>query len=122
MSNMLNDLHDICETLGAELSKVNSKLKAGNGTLSPSDLDLVDKLTHAIKSVETTKAMLEGTKSGYGKNNDAGDYATGGWQSHLSHSNPGNYGSDEKYRLEDIARTTRDPRIRSEIEQLLYRM
>lgn len=53
-------LEDICEVLNNELSKVNKKLEKANGEMSTGDLDYVDKLTHAIKSVKTTLAMLEG--------------------------------------------------------------
>ena len=58
MHNLYEDLTDVCEMLSEELKKANDKLaKNGNG-MTASDLDYIDKLTHAIKSVKTTKAML----------------------------------------------------------------
>lgn len=64
MHNLYEDLTDVCEMLSEELKKANDKLaKNGNGMTS-SDLDYIDKLTHAIKSVKTTKAMLE-SEDGY---------------------------------------------------------
>ncbi len=64
MHNLYEDLTDVCEMLSEELKKANDKLtKNGNGITS-SDLDYIDKLTHAIKSVKTTKAMLE-SEDGY---------------------------------------------------------
>ena len=55
----MNDLHEMCETLSKELGEANMKVKSSGGKLSGSDLDYIDKLTHAIKSIKTTIAMEE---------------------------------------------------------------
>jgi hypothetical protein len=55
----LNDLHEMCETLSHELGEANDKISKSGGKLSGSDLDYVDKLTHALKSIKTTIAMVE---------------------------------------------------------------
>ena len=55
----LNDLHDMCDVLARELGEANDKVRQGGGKLSGSDLDYVDKLTHALKSIKTTIAMIE---------------------------------------------------------------
>ena len=55
----INDLHDMCEVLSHELGEANNKIKQAGGRLSGSDLDYVDKLTHALKSIKTTIAMAE---------------------------------------------------------------
>lgn len=55
----LNDLHEMCDTLSRELGEANEKVRQGGGKLSGSDLDYVDKLTHALKSIKTTIAMME---------------------------------------------------------------
>ena len=60
----LKDLHDMCDTLSRELSSANDKIRQNGGTLSGADLDYVDKLTHAIKSIKTTIAMIE-AEDGY---------------------------------------------------------
>lgn len=73
----LKDLHEICDTLSHELGKANKKIMQAGGTLSAGDLEYVDKLTHAIKSVKTTIAMMEAEDEGesgyymprYGSNN-----------------------------------------------------
>ena len=62
MSKLHEDLNAICKVLTNDLSRVVDKLNGTGGMISPSDLDYVDRLTHAIKSVETTKAMLSATK------------------------------------------------------------
>lgn len=61
----LNTLYDICETLNQELEEANRKIQKSGGQLSPGDLEYVDKLTHSIKSVKTTIAMLEAKDKGY---------------------------------------------------------
>lgn len=66
-------LYDMCEMLNKELDKANDKLKRSGGEMSAGDLDYVDKLTHAIKSVKTTLAMLESEGNSYGYDYTDGD-------------------------------------------------
>lgn len=63
----LKDLHETCETLSRELGEANKKIERAGGKMTAGDLDYIDKLTHAIKSVKTTIAMMEadGGESGY---------------------------------------------------------
>lgn len=64
----LKDLHETCETLSRELGEANEKIKRAGGKMSSGDLEYLDRLTHAIKSVKTTIAMMEaedGGESGY---------------------------------------------------------
>ena len=64
----LKDMHETCETLSRELGEANEKIKRAGGKLSSGDLEYLDRLTHAIKSVKTTIAMMEaedGGESGY---------------------------------------------------------
>ena len=60
----LNDLHEMCDILSRELGEATEKIKHGGGKLSGSDLDYVDKLTHALKSIKTTIAMIEAEDNG----------------------------------------------------------
>ena len=55
----LNDLHEMCEVLSRELGEANDKIKQAGGKLSGDDVSYIDKLTHAIKSIKTTIAMIE---------------------------------------------------------------
>lgn len=76
----LKDLHEMCETLSRELGEANDKVRQGGG-LSGSDLDYIDKLTHALKSVKTTIAMAEaddGESGTYPYYNYRGSYNRGG--------------------------------------------
>lgn len=73
----LKDLHETCETLSRELGEANEKIKRAGGKLTTGDLDYIDRLTHALKSVKTTIAMMEAEDEGesgyymprYGSNN-----------------------------------------------------
>lgn len=67
----LDALYDVCEKLMKELDKANDKMKKGGDNLTAGDLEYLDKITHAIKSVKTTIAMEE---SSY---DDGGSYDGG---------------------------------------------
>lgn len=58
MDKKLEVLHDLCETLSRELEDVNEKIRKAGG-MSAGDLETVDKLSHALKSIKTTIAMME---------------------------------------------------------------
>lgn len=55
----LDTLYDICETLNKELEEANEKIRKAGGKLSAGDIPMIDAITHAIKSVKTTIAMIE---------------------------------------------------------------
>lgn len=60
----LNDLHETCDMLSRELREANEKIRNAGGKLSSGDLEYIDRLTHAIKSVKTTIAMVEAEEDG----------------------------------------------------------
>ncbi len=60
----LKDLHETCETLSRELGEANKKIERAGGKMSSGDLEYLDRLTHAIKSVKTTIAMMEAEDDG----------------------------------------------------------
>lgn len=64
MDEKLKTLHDLCEELNKELEEVNDKIKRGGG-MSAGDLETIDKLSHALKSIKTTIAMMESDEDGY---------------------------------------------------------
>ena len=61
---LYESLESICKVLTKELSKVVEKIESSGSVISPSDVEYVNNLTHAIKSVETTKAMLSAENGG----------------------------------------------------------
>ena len=60
----IKDLHDMCEVISEEIADANRKIQQGGGKLSAGDIDYIDKLTHALKSIKTTIAMME-SEDGY---------------------------------------------------------
>lgn len=67
----LDNLYEICETLDRELTEANEKIRQAGGKLSAGDLEVIDKITHSIKSVKTTISMLE---EGYPRSASRGYY------------------------------------------------
>lgn len=55
----IKDLHELCETISEAIGEANEKIRSGGGKLTAGDVDYVDKLTHALKSVKATLAMME---------------------------------------------------------------
>ena len=61
------DLEELCETVGQKITESNDKIRMSNGDLTGGDIDYVDKLTHTLKSIKTTMAMMDSEGySGYG--------------------------------------------------------
>ena len=82
MHDIMEELYDLCETLEKDLAKTNEKLRMAGGELSGSDLEYIDKLTHSLKSIKTTVAMIEaddgfsreggGNRGGGGRSREGG--------------------------------------------------
>ena len=64
MYDVYNELEELCETTSKELKDVNNKIRNAGGKLSPSDIEMADKLTHTLKSIKTTMAMMD-AEDGY---------------------------------------------------------
>lgn len=58
MDKKIETLHKLCEALMEELEEYSKKIEKSDG-MSVGDLEAVDKLSHALKSVKTTIAMME---------------------------------------------------------------
>ena len=57
--DLLKEVYDMRETVGHKIAQANKKIKANGGDIANDDVDIVDKLSHSIKSLVTTCAMLE---------------------------------------------------------------
>ena len=64
MDEKMRTLHELCEVISRELEDVSQKIRSAGGGMSAGDLELVDKLTHALKSIKTTMAMMESEDEG----------------------------------------------------------
>jgi len=93
---MYDELKHICEILKNELANVNKKLDKSDGVLSGDDISYIDKLTHSIKSIKTTIAMMEA---------DGGE--SGRYMPHYGMYR-NSYGMDDSYNRGDSYRRGRD--------------
>lgn len=59
MHEKLETLYELCETVDRELREAVDKMRSAGGKLTAGDVDYIDKLTHTLKSVKTTIAMME---------------------------------------------------------------
>lgn len=55
----IKDLHELCETLSEAIREANEKIRSSGGKLTSGDTTYIDQLTHALKSVKATIAMME---------------------------------------------------------------
>ena len=102
-------MEDLKEMLCEELRDIAQK-----GELTTSTLDIVDKLTHSVKSIDTILAM-----EGYGSSYKRGRSATTGRYISMS---PGYSRDDLKDKLEDMAENAPDEHTRQEIHRLISKM
>lgn len=59
MDEKIKTLYELCETVSRELEDANEKIRKAGGKVSAGDVDYIDKLTHSMKSIKTTIAMME---------------------------------------------------------------
>ena len=126
----LNDLHEMCDTLSNELREANEKINAGGGKLSGDDISYIDKLTHAIKSIKTTIAMMEaeGGTSGYdgtytGTYGRRGSYARGRRRDSMGRYSSRYSGSNDMIaELRDLMEDAPDERTRQEFKRFIAKM
>lgn len=75
METLYNDLEDLCEIVSDKISEANKKMMQG-GDLTGGDVEYLDKLTHMLKSIKTTMAMMD-AESGEYSGNDRYSYDNG---------------------------------------------
>lgn len=130
------DLHELCETLSREIGETNTKIRKSGGKLSAGDLEYVDKLTHALKSVKATLAMME--DEGYsemypysmdGSYNRSYNHGRGSYNRSYKRDSRGRYASDGYSRdggmveeLRDLMRDAPDERTRQEFQRFISKI
>lgn len=117
------ELKSICKTLEKELVKVNESISK-NG-FSMSDLDYIDKLTHAIKSVKTTDAMIDsGMSHRMSRDNYNDNYNSNYNDNSYNRDSMGRYARDSHSmmsRLQDLRQDAPD-NMRYEFDKFIERM
>lgn len=117
MDKKLDTLYDLCETVSKELESANEKINGAGGELSAGDLEYLDKLTHTMKSLKTTIAMIESENEGY-----SGRYYYGDNMSMENRNGRGNYARRNSYANRSRGRYSRDDSredFMGEIEELM---
>lgn len=126
----IKDLHELCETLSREIGEANDKIRKAGGKLSAGDLEYVDKLTHALKSVKATIAMME--DEGY-SGRMAYDNGSHPYRSYARRDSRGRYsgryaregysrGSDMVTELRELMEDAPDDRTRAEFQRFISKI
>ena len=76
METLYNDLEDLCEIVSDKISEANKKMMQG-GDLTGGDVEYLDKLTHMLKSIKTTMAMMDAESGEYSGNDRYSGYDGG---------------------------------------------
>lgn len=98
MKSLYEDLENMCEIVGNELSTANAKIKKAEGKLTGDDISYIDKLTHTLKSIKGTLAMM-----------DENDYSQRGYTSRTMPLYYGNsYAGRRNARRDSMGRYSRD--------------
>ena len=132
MHRLYDDLEEICETLADDLSRTNEKLSKAGGEITASDLEYINRLTHAIKSVKTSMAMIEAEENGYsyddGMSNGSyrGSYARGrnARRDSRGRYSKGGYSHDSGMlsELRELMKEAPDEQTRMDIQRMITRM
>ena len=122
----IDALYDLCETISYEIEDANDKIRQAGGKLSAGDVDYIDKLTHALKSIKTTIAMVEsegdysrddGTRGGQMyRGGMGGSYARGRGRN-AKRDSMGRYSSRGYSRAEGVKQMLEDAMERAESER-----
>lgn len=91
--DVYKELCDLKETIANEITQANKEIKKSGGDLNSGDIEMIDKLTHSMKSLITACAMLEAEENGYSGDymQDGGSYR-GGYSSRRGYSREGRNG------------------------------
>ena len=120
----IKDLHELCETLSGEIAEVNDKIRAAGGKMSTGDLETLDKLTHALKSVKAVIAMDDEGYSG-----KYPYYYDRMGRSYARRDSRGRYSGERGYsrndlldKMRDLMDEATDDRTRSEMKRLVEKL
>lgn len=137
------ELHELCDTIGEAIAEANEKIRNAGGKLTAGDVDYVDKLTHAMKSIKTTLEKMEGEEysgywpgayddgtmnRGYSRRMYNGSYARGRG-SNAKRDSMGRYSSEGYSRhgdmmteLRELMEDAPDERTRQEFQRFIHKL
>ena len=136
------DLEELYQTLGHKVAEANDKIRMSNGDITGADLEYVDRLSHALKSIKTTMAMMEAEDGGYSYDSGnmggtSGRYYNNGRSAargrNAKRDSMGRYsrsrgysGADENdgiiEQLREIMQDANDEKTRQEFEKMIRRL
>lgn len=87
----LNDLYELCDIISRKVREATEKIRSAGGELSGGDVEYVDKLTHTLKSIKTTIAMMEAEDGRSNRDGYNGNYNGGTGNSYKYGYNSGYY-------------------------------
>ena len=134
MDKKLETLHDLCEVISRELEDANEKIRKAGGKISAGDLEYIDKLTHSLKSIKTTIAMMEAEdEDGYSNRGYMPYYGSNSYAGRMHakrdsmgrYSRRGGYSMDNKEMIEelrDLMNDAPDDRTRQEFQSFIDKM
>lgn len=140
--DLYNELERLCGVVEDEIKRVNQKLDKAGGELSGDDISYIDKLTHTIKSIKTTMAMMDAEDGGYSRDGmiyggthngryGGTSYARG--RSYAKRDSMGRYSRNRGYsrdgeteeiveQLREIMQDTQDERTRQEFQKFIQKV
>ena len=136
MKDILTELYDMKEAIAREIGEANRRIRQSDDKISMDDLEVIDKLTHSLKSLTTVCAMLEAEEEGYSGDYMAGQSYRGGYSGREGRTryNRNSYGregrnsygysrtGDINDRLRQMMNEAPDENTRMEIRKLIDRM
>ena len=128
--DLMKDLEELKGFVGREIEKANNRIRQNNGGITTGDLDIINKLTHSMKSLVTICAMLEdeeeGGYSGRGYAYRRGERRDGygGRSGYMARERrDGGYSrADIREHLNDMMNDAPDENTRMEIRRVIERM
>lgn len=122
MRDIYENLEELCELTGKKLSEATDKLRSAQGRVTQGDMEYLDTLTHMLKSIKTTMAMMGGGSSYDGRSYD------GYYGRSYDRDSMGRY-SGRMYRdtgtinkLRKMMEETDDDRTRDEFQKFIEKM
>ena len=139
MKDIITELYDMKEAIAREIGEANRRIRQSDDKISMDDLEVIDKLTHSLKSLTTVCAMLEAEEEGYSGEYMQGQSYRGGYSGRENRENRARYnrnsyaregrnsygysrGGDIHERLHQLMNEAPDENTRMEIRKLIDRM
>ena len=128
--DLMKDMEELKGFVGREIEKANNRIRQNNGGITTGDLDIINKLTHSMKSLVTICAMLEDEEEGgysgrgyaYRRGERRDGYGGRGGYMARERRDGGYSRTDIREHLNDMMNDAPDENTRMEIRRVIERM